>query len=345
MPISDSLQIAKYSSRMGRQKKKTFKIKDLTPEQIEEIKQKWFKEIEDDNIKFKQEMYQHKQKMIVPRKMIRLDPEIMKPVEETTTIIEHKPESTIKTTTKEEGNIFQVRQEETKINDGLQETTTKVYQSSVLDKIPSTDLYNIMNNQDIIKNIENKSGNTFLLCGSSKSGKTTFMIDLVNKLYETYNAIYKRPIIIVFSETMANDKGIYNRLPSDTVLIDHYDDKIIKTVEKVQKKTNKKYPIIFVFDDIVDKKGNSTISKCFTIYRNLNISTIILLQRMRMFDKTNRANINYVFLLKQNNSEGIRDLMEIFLKGKMTSNDYIQATSNYSKLYLDNLNDLIYRLN
>ena len=343
----ETIQIGKYSSRMGRQRKKTLTIGGKSAEEIQKMKEDFYNEVLADNALFKEERRNTVNKMITPKKYFRVYPEQLEDKTENLQIetTQITPEGKQMTEISNINGVTEIKETLIKDTPTQQQKIIKTYQTSNLDKIKPITLSQIMNNEDLIKNINAKSGSTALFVGSSKSGKTTFLIDYINALNETISMLYKKPIIVVFSQTLSVDGGIYNRLPKDTILIDHYEDKIIKTIEKVQKKTNKKYPVILILDDIIDKKNNSTLSKMFNIYRNLNIYSIVLLQRLKMFDKSNRSNVNYVFLLRQNTNEGINDVIEVFLKGIMTNDDYMNATKNYNKIYIDNLNNLVYRLN
>lgn len=350
--MDTSNQLVKYSKRHRRQIKKTINRSKMTEEQIKEITEKFYKDIEEDNIKYKQELDAFKSSKMIPKKFTwKKTPKEEKQQEDQPKTEENieiqatqlTPQGEIKTEIKTEDGITTIKKEETKKNDDGEIKITKKMTSSKVDELKETSLLNIMNNQDLIKNIENKSGNTFLLVGSSKSGKTTYLIELVNYLNDVYKTIHKKPIIILFSETMANDKGIYSRLPQGAILYDEYDESIINTIIKIQKKTNKIYPVIIILDDVINKQ-NPTISKLFTIYRNLNISTIICLQRLKMFSKNDRSNVNYIFSLKMNTNEAIQDMIDIFFKHILSTDDYINLTKNFNKIFLDNINGITYKI-
>lgn len=346
MTSNKPYQIHKYSKRHKRNIKKTINPSKMTEDEIKKITDEFYKEVEDDNEKFKQEMDEFKKQKIIPKKYEWNMDKKNEPKTENIEVVATQltPQGEIKTKIETNDGITTIKKEiKEETPDGEIKTIKKITSSKV-DLLTDISTSQIMNNPDLIKNIENKSGNTFLLVGASKSGKTTYLIQLINALNQTYQTIYKKPIIVLFSETMANDGGIYNRLPANTVLFDHYEEKVIKTIEKVQKKTNKKYPVIIILDDVVDKKNNQTLSKLFTIYRNLNISSVVLLQRLKMFDKNNRSNVNYVLALKMNTTEAIQDMIDVFFKGQLTSDDYINLTNNYNKLFLDNLNNKTYKL-
>lgn len=356
MEKKPSYQLTKYSARHHRTIKKTINPNLLNDEEIEKIKKDFIENINEDNKKFKDEIKALKMQNIIPKKTTwKTTKKLLKEQEQQQSQQQEQPQQDIKIETKEiipsgeinmkieiENGETKIKEEEIKKIDNKEIKITKKTTSSNVDNINETNLMNIMNNEDIIKNIENKSGNTFLLVGASKSGKTTYLINLVNHLNDLYKSIYKKPIIILFSETMANDHGIYNKL-NGAILYDKYDESIINTVIKIQKKTNKKYPIIIILDDVINKQ-NPTISKLFTIYRNLNISSIICLQRLKMFSKNDRSNVNYIFGLKMNTSEAIEDMINIFFKGILNHDDYITLTKDYNKIYLDNLNNKIYKL-
>lgn len=347
MPSDTSQQLYKYSSRHKRAVKRTINPSKHTEEELKKIKEDFYREVDEDNKKFREEMKEIKKNITIPKRYRRVPIEEDNPPKtENIEVVATQltPQGEIKTKIETNDGITTIKKEiKEETPDGEIKTIKKITSSKV-DLLTDISTSQIMNNPDLIKNIENKSGNTFLLVGASKSGKTTYLIQLINALNQTYQTIYKKPIIVLFSETMANDGGIYNRLPANTVLFDHYEEKVIKTIEKVQKKTNKKYPVIIILDDVVDKKNNQTLSKLFTIYRNLNISSVVLLQRLKMFDKNNRSNVNYVLALKMNTTEAIQDMIDVFFKGQLTSDDYINLTNNYNKLFLDNLNNKTYKL-
>ena len=82
--------------------------------------------------------------------------------------------------------------------------------------------------------------------------------------------------------------------------------------------------------------------------RNAKISTIILLQSIKLLSKSGRFNGNNFIFRHMNNSESVEEVLKLFLSGygpfyKISTEDkiklYKQITSDYSFIYLDALND------
>lgn len=209
-------------------------------------------------------------------------------------------------------------------------------------------LAQIIASPDVVSNISKGSGSTFLLVGSSKSGKTTTMVQFAT-IWKKY---FPNSICILLSATYKADGGAYSSIGSaygeDFMVTDHTNESIT-LAEKLQKSSSGKFPILFLLDDIVDQKNNKYILKLFTTLRNLNISTVMASQTCMLFNKSNRSNVNYLIAGKLNNSESIKDCYEKFLKGLYSDNNsyqdqYKKDTMNYRKIFIDLLNDKIYKI-
>lgn len=206
-------------------------------------------------------------------------------------------------------------------------------------------LSQIIASPDVVSNISKGSGSTFLLVGSSKSGKTTCMVQFAT----IWKKFFPNTICILLSATYKADGGAYSSITScygDDCIVTEHIDEAINLVEKLQKSSSAKFPILFLLDDIVDKKNNKYILKLFTTLRNLNISTVMASQTCMLFNKSNRSNVNYLIAGKLNNSESVKDCYEKFLKGLWSDNDsyqeqYKKDTANYGKIFVDLLNDKI----
>lgn len=216
------------------------------------------------------------------------------------------------------------------------------------DKFENTSWSTILASPDVVKNISVGSGSTFLFLGSSKSGKTTSMIQAAL----TFKRLYKKTIIILCSGTYKSDGGMWSSLKTelgdDFIPVEDL-SKSVDLAETIQKETNGVKPILFLIDDIVDQKNNKSALKLFTTLRNLNISTMMALQHCMMFNKNSRGSVNYIIAGRLNNSESINDCWDKFMRGlysdkKNYLNDYINDTLNYKKLVIDMLNDKIYSM-
>ena len=219
---------------------------------------------------------------------------------------------------------------------------------------------NTILNDSVLPDAKKNSGSTFLFLASSKAGKSTLMAQLIKRLnnkLKTLDDEAKKPINIVMSNTLSLDKSVFKTLSNET-LFSEYNDEMIENVADIQKKTSKKFPFIISCDDIIDQKNNMALKKLYTTYRNLNIYSLIALQSANLFNKSNRGQVNHIFIGRQNNGEISRDVIEKFILGcynpkddkyiKNDINDLIEwvnkETNDHNFIYINMLNNNIYKL-
>lgn len=213
---------------------------------------------------------------------------------------------------------------------------------------PKINLAGIFSLPDFVKYQAAGSGSTFFFVGSSKSGKSTAMIEFGIM----YKERYPETVIILVSETQRANGGIYKPLidkAGDHMIIAKPNlPDVVKFVEKLQKRNSDPVPILILIDDMVTGKNSPEMKKLFVTLRNLNVSTALAAQTVRMFSKDNRSNVNYIFAGRLNNSEIAEDMYDIFLKGVVPWNkknaieEYDKVTNGYNKLFVDQLNDKVY---
>lgn len=188
----------------------------------------------------------------------------------------------------------------------------------------------------------NKTGTSTVIFGSSKSGKTTMLLEILDKYYNDESLI-----TIMFADNGKNAE-IYDNVNKNVIMLTHYDPLLIKQIHRIQKRTENKYQFLFVLDDIILSKSDPQLLQLLLTMRNAKISTIILLQSVKLLSKSGRFNGNNFIFRHMNNSESIEEIMKLFLSGygpfyKISTEDkiklYKQITSDYSFIYLDALND------
>lgn len=200
--------------------------------------------------------------------------------------------------------------------------------------------------QQQLNNIDNfhldkNTGNSCVILGSSKRGKTTMMIYLYNKFY-------------------SQDKDYISTLFSGNYHINAYNDsknlivgdgfnlsseKYVKMEKYINSKTKNKYKFLNLFDDIIDLKYKKLVNDLILTYRNSNISTIMCLQYAYLLNKSNRANVNNILIFGCNSEEGKKDLIELYLKHYLLDmglntyservNYFDKVTSNYGFFYIN----------
>jgi hypothetical protein len=182
-----------------------------------------------------------------------------------------------------------------------------------------------------------KFGVSFVLCGSTRSGKTT----ILNYLYKTH---FKHHISVLMSNSLNSDA--YDMLKKTCATSDFYHPEILKDMYKINHATKNHYEFFAIIDDVPDKREDAEMKRLMCIYRNSRISSIVCAQTATMINKMARSNINWVFLGRMNSSSEVERNIKDYLQGslpttmKMTEKIkwYKEATSNYQWIVLDNIN-------
>jgi len=182
-----------------------------------------------------------------------------------------------------------------------------------------------------------KFGVSFVLCGSTRSGKTT----ILNYLYKTH---FKNHISVLMSNSLNSDA--YDMLKKSCVTSDFYHPEILKDAYKINHATKNHYEFFMIIDDVPDKREDAEMKRLMCIYRNSRISSIVCAQTATMINKMARSNINWVFLGRMNSSSeserNIKDYLQGHLPTTMKMSEkikwYQQATSDYKWIVLDNIN-------
>lgn len=191
---------------------------------------------------------------------------------------------------------------------------------------------------------DNGCAETTILFGSGQSGKTTLTMHIVKKYFSD-----PKSIVIIMSPSI--NVPIYKevRKMKNVIYTDFFDGDLIKDIAKIQRKTENKYRFVIVLDDVVDSKNSIQILKMITIYRNLNISTVMNLQDVKLMSRSGRHNGNNFIFLRQNTQDAALDCIELYLnsyppimdiKDKMQKvNMYRKLTDNRGFIYLNALDN------
>ena len=183
-----------------------------------------------------------------------------------------------------------------------------------------------------------KFGCSFIVVGSTRSGKTT----LLNYLFKKH---FMNHISVLMSNSLQSDA--YNFLKKNCITSDFYHPEVLKDMYKINHETKNHYEFMCVIDDVPDKRNDPEIKRLMTIYRNSRISCFVCAQGLTMMDKLSRGNINFVLLGRMNSSEEIERNIKSFLQGhfpttmKMSEKIklYRQMTENHQWLVLDQINN------
>lgn len=187
---------------------------------------------------------------------------------------------------------------------------------------------------------EKKTGGcSFALLGSTRSGKTTLLSHILDKYF-------KKHITILMSNSI--HAPIYKEI-KDCIKSPVFSHAVIKEGYEINRKTNNHYPLLYVLDDLVDKKTDKELMKLLTIYRNSGLSTIISLQDPILLGTTARGNLNFVCLGYFNSDEKVERIIKMYLtsrlEGKMDDKirQYKELTKDHHWIMVNNLSGELFR--
>jgi len=210
-------------------------------------------------------------------------------------------------------------------------------------KDPEVDVMSLFPKKDVTDiELPTNGGASFLLCGASRSGKSTAMC----YLWEHY---FKKCITIL--TTGSHQAEIYKPLHKACAVSPEFFPELLKESMKLNKESNNKYPILHILDDMLDGRNTKPLVKLCTIGRNNGQNSIICVQDLTMINTIGRANINYVLLFKLNSDLSIEKVVKTwlrhFLPGKMKLVDmyklYRKLTEDHHFIVIDTLDNKIFR--
>lgn len=189
---------------------------------------------------------------------------------------------------------------------------------------------------DIEEAFDPKQNYTMALLGSTKSGKSTFLIHLIKKIKPDFD------LTILFSNSCMNK--IYDpiRNKKNVIIMDQFHDELVKDLYLLNKKIKNKLKFLLVLDDEIDNKMSKQVKKMFAIYRNSGITSIFSGQDYSFFAKSNRNNTNYLFLFKQNSAEAVKTIVDKFFYGGLDlfkTGSKSDKLERYAKFIQDNTRD------
>jgi predicted AAA+ superfamily ATPase len=159
-------------------------------------------------------------------------------------------------------------------------------------------------NMDDLNTPDRKFGFSILLCGSTRSGKTT----MLNYLY---NRHFKKHITSLMSNSLNSDA--YDFVKRYCVLSDLYHPEMLKEMYQINHSTENNYEFCIILDDLTNVKNDKEYLRLLTIYRNSRISCIVSAQGISMFNKTARGNINFVLLGRLNSDAEVEKVIKEYL--------------------------------
>lgn len=188
-----------------------------------------------------------------------------------------------------------------------------------------------------------EDGGSTVLFGNSKGGKTTIMKNLIKDYYSEKNLI-----TILFAQN-AHAK-VYKNIPKNVIKTDYFDSELIHALHRIQRKTNNKYGFVILMDDMIMEKNDPMLLQMLLTLRNSKISTVILLQDLKLLSRAGRHNINNVIFTKQNTDDGVIDILKLFIGSYPPFNGlnmeektmlFREATTDFSFIYFNALDGIL----
>lgn len=183
-----------------------------------------------------------------------------------------------------------------------------------------------------------------ILCGASRSGKTT----LLKYIYSTYFS--KQHVTCMFS--MNRHADIYKDLSDKVLVSDNFHSELLREAHELNSLCDNKHKFLFISDDYVDQKikNDPEITRCMTIYRNAQISSIFSMQGRTLMSAVGRNNANYIVVLKQQTplewEAVIKEFLSMWLPSGMSMREMIdfckEATVDHQFFFIDNIEGKCY---
>jgi len=187
----------------------------------------------------------------------------------------------------------------------------------------------------LIQPMAQGSGLTLGLIGSSGSGKTTFLLRLLEE-----NSHFQRSVKILVSPNIS--APIYHNIKRDELIAcsDEYRPELLSDVYLFAKTYLDTHgvsiPFTIILDDVIDAASSTQLKKSIATYRNVNISTIVSIQSPAFIARSARASFHWFALFRMNTTEMIKILIDNigisqFLEGTVAKKiiQYSELTSNY----------------
>ncbi len=164
----------------------------------------------------------------------------------------------------------------------------------------------ITENKSLLYTGPQETAKTTIVFGKSKSGKTHFITDELNKLSNETKMLngVVRPLydkIVIFTESMNAEP--FKRLNPDLpiIFVKGYIPKLVLLLKRINDETHNKFKFLCVLDDCLGSSSGKSLRggsfpKMMLTMRNSNISTCVLVQSCTLLDPKTRENTHQMFI-------------------------------------------------
>lgn len=182
---------------------------------------------------------------------------------------------------------------------------------------------------------------SMLITGSSGSGKT----QLLKKILKSCNSKYDYFVVLCPSLDFSGDYEDFEQNKKFT-LFNEYDPNVISEVMETQSDIIKRHgktrcpKVVLILDDCLEfLKQHSLIEKVFFKGRHINISPIVLVQKLKGVSTILRVNTRYAVFFRAGNSNEIEHFLEAYTgkreRGKIENELIEWFKQPYSFLWAD----------
>lgn len=204
------------------------------------------------------------------------------------------------------GEIKDLHEETKESNDfGVNQLKANSIMTDTLDHLPELKL-------------DPGTGNSMVILGSSKAGKTHVLKQIFNQYYSDK----KKQISFLFS--INSHAKVYDDFP-EKMKVNKFNrdcEKMVNQMKKINMVTKNKFEYLIMLDDIIDAKYSGLLNNLILTYRNSMFSSIIALQYPYLLSKGSRSSVNQTIFGHFNSDESIESVIKSFLSSTFSKMGY-----------------------
>lgn len=161
---------------------------------------------------------------------------------------------------------------------------------------------------DLFNRGRDEPSQTFMILGRSRTGKTHFLVEQLNKLAGKKRGgkgpDKKRPVydkILLFTESLDAEplKGLNSKV--SVMKINGFHPKVVLLLKKIQDASDTAFRFLVILDDVVQGLRGGVYPKMLLTMRNSHISCCTLLQYIKIITPAARQNCHHIYVT------GLRD--------------------------------------
>lgn len=177
-------------------------------------------------------------------------------------------------------------------------------------RLPPEETHNVQVKRSITLHLDPGTGNSTVLLGSSKAGKSSAMMYIYRRQYGGANQV----AVLFASNPQIPLYSAKDRQTKRLIVVTGYDPRLIRLARAINRGAGNKYEFVFMLDDIIDQRQDKTLAELILTLRNSNISSMVCLQYGNLLAKMSRSNVNNILLFRFNNDEAIEIVVAQYLK-------------------------------